>query len=687
MNPTPLAPLALLARDEEQRVLDAAIAGLGEGRGQVVLLAGQPGIGKSSLARWAVRRAGERGIAASWGYCWEAGRAPPYWPWTQCLRTVLAERTLGPEDLRHAKRLLPELDTEPRPDSQLRPDQARFQLLESARSVMRAIARSGPLVAVLEDLHAADYDSLLLMQFLCPMVAELPILLVGTFRESEARLSQDASPLWQCARNAIVLRPRPFGPAEVEALLSETASAAPAARLVDRVLALTEGNPLFVSELLRILRHDPSGALPASLPDSLQQVIRQHLDTVPRNCRARLEEAAILGREFDLGALADLAGITEPEALQALQPALAADLVRTAGTHVFRFTHIFYREVLYAGTGADRRMSLHQARAATLKSALATGLPAHWSDLAEHLSAAGPRNRAAAAGAWRRAAIHARERRALTEACDLYRRAVESFGDGPGADPVERCDYLLEWARAELEAGQIEPGRSRCIEVFDLAESLDSPSIMARAALTYGSVFVVAKVDPVLVRLLRHALDALNADDTGLQARLQARLAAALQPADDPAVPIAMAREAVRRARDTGDDAVLFETLGSAISALMDFAPVGERTELNREFAERATARENITAEFRAHSLLAIDAVEGADAAALERAISALERLARQLELPHYDWRVASALALQAQTTGDLESALDHHGRAVQFGRHAGDELAEMTLEIQGFSL
>ena len=674
----------LIARAAEQQNLDAALKRVRTGRGGVALIAGEPGIGKSSLARWAAAQARTMGLGVAWGFCWEAGRAPPYWPWTQCLRSVLEERKLPAQLLRAVAQWQPGI-AERADASRLTPDQARFRLLDSARALVSAAAEAGPLLIILEDLHAADHDSLLLLEYLCPHLESLAVLLIGTFREGEAHLSGETSPLWRCARNAIVLRPRAFDLVAIQAFLARVSDTLPDGALASRVQEITEGNPLFVAEISALLGREAVTQVPTALPASLQQVIRQHLEVLPATSRELLAQAAVLGREFDVASLTELAGQSEEVILGALQPAVLAGLLRAADPGRFRFTHIFYRDTLYAGLEPARRAQLHLQRAHSLQRAVDAGLSGHFAELAEQLAAAGPRLRPDAVKAWRKAARHARDRLAFTESCELYRHAMEAFGAGPGADPSERCQLMLEWARVELESGRLESGRNLCSEAFSIGAAMESTGIMAQAALTYGSAFVIGRVDPVLIRLLRQSLQALGAGDNGLRARLQARLAAALQPAADPSEPIRMAREAIALARRTGDDEALYEVLASAVSALADFAPANERMPLNREYAELARARGDVTAEFRAHALLMIDAIECADAAAFEAAIEACERLARQIGLPHYDWRVESARALQACIAGDFESAGRRIERASEHAARAGDAVAEMTLAIQEF--
>jgi hypothetical protein len=684
---------ALVGRDSEQQAILRILADLRAGQGQVVLLSGEPGIGKSSLARWAAFQAARAGVPVHAGFAWEAGGAPPYWPWTQCLRSLLDERELPARLAAPLAQLLPELAPDDAVTTvRLQPDQARFQLLEAVRSLLADTAAAQPFMLVLEDLHAADRESQLLLQHVCQHAAQAGYLVLGTFRDLEARLGDASSPLWRCAREALVLPLQGLREQDVQALLERQVGRPAPSERVQQILATTEGNPLFLTELLALL----SGDLIASeqllpVPGSVRQVIRQHLETLPPDSFRALATAAVLGREFNTPSLAALLRCDENAAAGALQPALEAALLRPAGESTWRFAHLFHRDVLYACLELDERQDLHLRRAADLERAVASGLLEAWAELAEHYSAAGPAHRRQAISAWRAAARRAAERLAFTESAALLRRALQAFGAGPEAEPSQRCELLIQAAEATLRAGDIEDGHALCRDAFQLARTLQDAGLMARAALTYGSAFTIGKIDPDLLRLLHEALAALargpRRRDTGLQARLQARLAAALQPALQPAEPIAMARDAVALARSTGDRRALFETLTSAVSALMDFVPAEEHRELSREYARLAEEFDDVPAQFRAHTMLFINHLELADPSSMDAALDQCERLAQRIDLPHYQWRVHSARALQAVIHGDFDRAAQRLHRAQEAAAQAEDPMAEMTLAIQAFGL
>ena len=693
----------LIGRQAEQRAIAQVLDEVQSGRpgaGQVILLSGEPGIGKSSLARWAAAHALELGLPVYWGFAWEAGGAPPYWPWTQCLRALLQDQDRADASpapavpLAALAQLLPELAAEgAAAPALLQPEQARFQLLEAVRGLLAERASRQAFVLVLEDLHAADRESLYLLQHVCQHAAQGGFLLLGTFRELEARLADESSPLWRCAREALLLPLKGLDEAAVGALLERRGGRPSSPERLRQLLAATEGNPLYLNELLAVA---PGAGAEHQVPGSLQQVILQHLESLPRAAFETLAAASVLGREFDTEALANLLQQGSDETVAKLEPAVQASLLRATARSTWRFAHQFHREALYACLDPDRRRLLHLRRATALQEAMESGLGEAWAELAEHYLAAGQDHRKKAVEAWRSAARRAGERLAFTESAALFERALETFGAGPGADPAERCELLLQAACAVLRAGEVARGHALCLDAFHLARTLQNPLLMARSALAYGSAFVIGRVDPELARLLRESLAALGAGsrqpDSADQAarlvpRLQARLAAALQPADDPAEPIAMAFEAIEGARASGDRRTLYETLTSAISALMDFAPAEQRLPLCREYARLAESFDDVPAQFRAHTLLLIDGLESADATLMETSLDRCEKLAARIGLPHYQWRVHSARALLAMIRGDLDAAGREHDKAQRDAERAGDPVAMRTLAIQALGL
>src|SRR5690606_20952687 len=255
----------LLGRDKELGVLLTALDGARSGRGGLVLIGGEPGIGKTRLTDEVAARVRDQGVLVLWGKCWEAGGAPAYWPWVQALRSYL--RGVEPARLldelgssaQDIVQLLPELgelwaDLPARPKTD--PESARFQLFDSTAGLLREAARNHPVLVVIEDLQAADTASLLLLQFLAGQVQDMAVLLVGTYRDVELTpdhpLSTSIADLVREPSSRHVLLGGLSKP-DVARLIERTAGVAPMEQLVATLLRQTNGNPLFVTEAIRLL--------------------------------------------------------------------------------------------------------------------------------------------------------------------------------------------------------------------------------------------------------------------------------------------------------------------------------------------------------------------------------------------------------------------------------------------------
>jgi tetratricopeptide (TPR) repeat protein len=674
----------LVGRDREIASIDRAIGDLQAGRGQVIMLAGEAGIGKSALARYAADSARQASIPVYRGFAWEAGGAPAYWPWTQLLSSLVEEQMVDFAAPTGLGQLLPGSGS-PDEGPTLQPDQARFQLLESVRRLLDDISRRTPLVLVFEDLHAADVDSLQLLQYVAGHVTALPVLIVGTFRDVEARAMAAGEPLWRTCRDAEVLTLARLAENDVRRYLGLRGSEAVSDRDIHRLLQTTEGNPLFLTELVGLLAQQRPGEI--QLPASVQQVIRQQIALLPEHTRSRLAHASVIGREFDIASLAALTGKTADKISTDLNIALESALLRKTSGGRFRFSHVLHRDVLYHDIDAAERQSLHDRYGRYLRRFIDSGDEDRWTELAEHLGAGSDDNADAAIDAWRKAARRALKRLAFEDAVVSLNKAFALFGEGPRYSPKDRFELLLECASATFLTGNTEAGNRYCRDAFDIARTLQDAEKMTRAALTWGSVVVVARVDSELIAALRECLAALPPDAIALRATVQARLAGALQPAPNPAEPMEMAREALALSRTSGDEQVQYSVLRSAISAFMDFAPADERLAMNEELGPLAERFGDVSCLFRSKLRLMIDACEVADRTKMDRAIEECYHLAERIGLPHYRWRAASARAMQATIDGDFARATTLLDVAQAFADQIDDVEARITLPLQRFAI
>ncbi len=366
---------AFVGREREFGELLAGLDDAVAGHGRLFLLVGEPGIGKSRLAEELTARARARGALVLVGRCWEAGGAPAYWPWLQSLRAYV--RRAEPAALRaqlgpgaaDVAQLLPELrdvlaDLPPAPPAES--EGARFRLFDSLTAFLKSVAAEQPLVLVLDDLHAADEPSLLLLQFVARELAQSRVMIVGAYRDVDPTLSDALeTTLTELAREPVT-RTLPLAglaEADVAHFISLVAPAAPAAELGAAVHTETEGNPLFVGEIMRLLgKEGQLSTASLAIPHSVRETIGRRLRHLSDECNRLLTLASVLGREFDLRVLARVSGLERGAVLELLDEAVQARVVSDVPGAIgrMRFAHALIRDAAYHRLVKARRVELHR---------------------------------------------------------------------------------------------------------------------------------------------------------------------------------------------------------------------------------------------------------------------------------------------------------------------------------------
>jgi DNA-binding SARP family transcriptional activator len=299
---------AFVGRSSELAELVAGLDDAFAGRGCLCMLVGEPGIGKSRLAEELVGHAEARGAQVLVGRCWEAGGAPAYWPWVQSLRAYVRET--GTELLRAQV-------------GALEHEAARFRLFDATTQFLRSASENRPLVLVLDDLHAADAPSLLMLRNVARELGSTRMLVVGICRDVDPVPGPAlADMLAEVGRERGSRRLQLAGLSESE--LADYVEVETAARVaVPELHDQTGGNPLFAGEIARLLslegRH--------SVPPNVRDVIARRLTHLSPACSQALVLASVLGREFALDVLARLSGLAEDDLLDLLDEAIAARVV------------------------------------------------------------------------------------------------------------------------------------------------------------------------------------------------------------------------------------------------------------------------------------------------------------------------------------------------------------------------
>src|SRR5581483_991278 len=583
-----LARMPLVGRDSLFALLDGGLEEALGARGRTFLVAGEPGIGKTRIVEELIRTATQRGFVAHVSRCHEVQGAPALWPWARIARDVTAGR-LAPD-------LLAELGIERRTLARLFPEakgsaigesppaegeETLFELFEAISQLLRRASRETPRLVVLEDVHWADPASLHLARFLGREVGEHRVVLVVTYRDTEVGAHDRlATPLADLAADAQLLQLEGLDEAATARLLAHAAGFEVPDVLAAAVHAQTGGNPLFATEVARMLAHegrlgapDEPTPEPVPLPATVRHVLARRLQRLSRPTADVLARASVLGGDLDPAVLERGAGALGRDALLgALDEARAARLVEPVPDDPtrLRFAHDLVRETIYESVGMAERARLHADVAAALRDAHAAQLDDHWGALARHLLLAGtPESALGAVECARRAGDVAARRASFDEAARKYEQALEALArataGGAASDAGRtRCEILLALADVLWLAGHRSRARRHLREAAELARALGIPTLLARAAIgSVGRTDLALDVPQDAIALLEEALAAFPTGDDPLRVRMLADLARARYHGEERPRLVALAREAVAMAERLNDLASLFSALAS----------------------------------------------------------------------------------------------------------------------------
>jgi DNA-binding SARP family transcriptional activator len=700
-----------VGREAELADLESALEAALLGRGSVFMIGGEPGIGKSRLADELSRRAVARGADALWGRCWEAGGAPAYWPWVQALRMYLRDvdadrlrRHLGAHggDVAHIlpeiRDELPDLPVPEAPES----EGARFRLFDATCSFIERVATEKPVVLVLEDLHAADVPSLLLLQFAAAEIGEARLLVIGTYRDIEIGPGHPLAAALDALRRQPATRTlwlEGFGERDVSRLIETIAGVRPSRRVATAIHAGTGGNPLFVGELVRLLASEGHLEQPIdetdvrlSIPRGVRDVIAKRVALVSDDARDMLEIASVLGREFAIGTLAHATRSAPAEVLDLLDEAIDEGVVAQVPStaHRLRFTHVLIRDALYDQLGASRRRRLHRDLGEALEELYAADREPHLAELAQHFFAAGPEGDPARAFDYaRRAGDRAVGLLAFEEAGRLYSLALRVLDGTAGDHRAERGATLLSLGYAHLRAGDQPLAREVFLAAADIARELGAVELLAQAALGYGGlmVWVAARGDPHLIGLLEEALASLEERDSPLRAKLMARLSCAIRDQPFRQRGIGLSAEAVEMARRIGDPSTLAYALDARCIVLAGPATLAEFVEATEELATQAEQTADLRLVMTARFYRTFSNLQVGDTARTWRELEAARREADELRVPSYNWAPTALAASLALVQGAFEQGERLMALAYDLGKEAQPVNAEAAVRLQTYLL
>ncbi len=649
------APLARV-----QRCLEQARAG----RGRIVAIAGEPGIGKTQLAELSAEKASDLGMPSAWGYCREHETAPPFWPFVQLLRGSLRVYHASAAARAAVDSALIALTPEGNPTG-WGADALSHRLHDAVARALQKMTDEGPMLLVLDDLQWADAASLTFLTYIAPEIARMPLAILVTVRSTEP-LPDD--PLLaqvlghrQCERIELD-RLTPGDVAEFTELWLDK----PENDVSEAVFARSAGNPFFMVELLRPFRHSaPPRVDELELSGPALDIVRRRLRALGQEATTLLSAAAVVGRDFDLGLLGYVAELDPRGLVDTLDAARKTSTILAADDrpgHYF-FGHDLIRSVLLENLSASQRARLHLRAAEVLEQRHPAGEGTPTTELVHHLLSALPLGDVLKAVDYaRRSALAASHVCAHADAVNLLLRALSALELASDAHPRLRADLLL--------------GLSLCERV--LASDRFSEHLSAAAALGrehgFGEILTVAgqlmSLAPGFMTM-KGARDVLEAADRALppdnlveRSKVLAHLAWTAPYCFDTELVAPLVARSEALALESHDSSAL----AIALSAKIYFANGPD----SRALAETTlTQVELLYAEspplLRIHwsaqaqfSRIVVSLQQG-DTKAVEDSIAAFGAAARELKHPELEWHHRRAGVVHRMNRGDfsgLASAL-----------------------------
>ena len=701
-----IADTPLVGRDEEMALLTRSWEMAIAGHGQVVLLSGEAGIGKSRIAQAIVDQLGD-GVGELLRFqCAPYHTNSAFHPIIERLSHAAGlSRADNPETNFERIRAIAEkhfLETEVDAPiyaallgvdagdadirSTLEPQALKHRITETlTRSVVERAARF-PLLMIVEDAHWIDPSSLETFERIAELCGDMPVMMVLTHR-----------PEWTCDWVTVhphvsTLRLGRLSGDHVSQLIRNILRRPFEASLIDDLVDRTDGVPLFVEELARAIFDKNGGTLEDAIPNSLQGVLLARLERVSRSSRTVALVASVIGRDFETDILANVANLSESELSSALVELRRANIIyessREAGAFTFR--HALIQDAAYQAILRRKRRDLHGKVALALEKLRSDDVDREPELLARHYTEAGAYEDALAS--WTAATRRALERSATYEAVSHAKEALavaeKTVGEAQATPELAKSRILL--SEAQTQAGNLQLALKAAWQAAEEARSLDDPEIFANAAMSYMDSVMLSGDGPApAIALCKEALDDDRSDDSGLRCRLLAHLARGHMMNGDFEASTRYGREAEKMARDLNDNRAFFNQLMSRFLApvvVRDEEEVSSWRERVSKLLELAELSDDAD-RGRAGAIAAYVAAEMGDRDLMEDALRRLKNVGAVRQHMHMDWVWLHGRAMMAILDGDYSEAEKLAKDALNLGVRTHGSHVEGLYGVQMFTI
>jgi class 3 adenylate cyclase/tetratricopeptide (TPR) repeat protein len=679
---TPVPAFGLYGRAAEQAIIERCWSATQEGTRQVVLLAGEPGIGKTRLAAEAGRTAHAQGATVLLGTCDEDVRQP-YRPFVEALQHYVVN---APDEvlLQHVRehhgdllRIAPSMARRvpnlPNPRS-ADAETERYLMFEAVTGLLATASRKRPVMLILDDLQWAGTPELLLLKHIVRSAMPTRLLIIGTYRDSELARTPPVRALLADIRGEAGVERIDMGGLDEDGV-AEFVSATVGHELDEGQLGLarairrdTNGSPLFVGQILHDLmdsaaalggreqRGIPGDIQSLGIPEGVKEAIGRRLSRLSATTNKVLSIASVIGLEFELKVLIQVAEMPEATILDALDEAASAALVAEAAPGGrYAFTHMLMRATLYEALNSTRRARMHERVGIALEQLTYSGQ--HIDELARHwMAAATVGDATKAINFTRQAGDRSLGGLAFEQAAKYYEQALSVLTQRDRNIELLRCDLLMALGDAQRRAGDPKY-RETVAHAVRIARSLGDArrfalSVLGNARPQYPMTNVNL-IDQSLITLYEEAIAALaNEDENVLLAKLLFHLAGEMMYTPQRERREELSRRAVLMARRNGDQTALAQALNICASAINDPTTLKERLALSAEQGRLADELGSLEIRWAAAFQRMGALLESGDIEGTQEMLCRMKQVASELRQPFFDCITDTALAMKSVMAG-----------------------------------